>query len=542
MAEQQYRDYIFFKNIPNPAYPDDPEAPEEITVQIDPNTEEGQSKRVAINTIKHSDVYLATHDGEGNRLPYCERSFISFTYGGRHIEDFGAIAVTEGDRWSHPMYAEFSDITNNPEVYDGQLYWDTHHGANTWELQLSTDCMTEQNLNDFKNWFKPGVIRELILAEHPNRAIMARISGTPSMSVLPFEEREEVLLGSNTYTLKTTVYKGEISISFVMDYPFWYAKCNTIVLPSPDIAYADNSNYAAGTFCVEDGVKIIYEDNLIMGTVPSRTFIGDEVSNSITIAGVGESTPSYGYLYYAGIAPCKPIIEFDLTPRLSDNTTGYIDSPHNSIGGGGENPYNYIRFESENSYDLNITTAGIYSSYNYARQILADYATGVSWEELRVAFRNYIKHANVRAYMMRLVDKYRSTSNSEVVTAENVEDMEEYMVNYLYDPESTTTPPALAAAHYEIDCETGRARITVNHCTLTYDETQDSWTTNYSSVTEDAGDMLKSKYLKLEDRNYLLDNHTCGTWDITHKQYAYRISTNFPELNNFKVSYKNMYY
>ena len=1014
--------------------------------------------QVPINTIKHSDVYLATHDGEGNRLPYCERSFISFTYGGRHIEDFGAIAVTEGDRWSHPMYAEFSDITNNPEVYDGQLYWDTHHGANTWELQLSTDCMTEKNLNDFKNWFKPGVIRELILAEHPNRAIMARVSAVPAMSVLPFEEDSEVTLGSTSYKVRSTVYKGEISLSFVMDYPFWYAKNNILTLPDPeseipDIVYPNGQNYS-GNFNVEDSVKIIIEDNLVaddyisiqaegaiaafespieanltsvevtidpvqdlhgydnpwpagggknlfspptsvmvqdgitvettssgevwihgtstkesgytsfdFGSIPtsiinqtvttsinekmlgigvlfgsgngnlnltladtvtyktgeyldggsfqcrinvrydvgtidkkfkiqlevgstatawspysnicpisgwtgvqvSRTgknlssvseyadtqqprnfwgtnwpsmisvlnalpvgtytitinfktttigndnptvgmpyilatvgenviaitaynvqsdtspsvgkiytktvtftiepetkgnisycylycgngvstsgtfeifniqlelgstatdyepytgttypiswqtaagtvyggtldvtsgvltvthafetitkdsawysfttgtgnssaviqlsewqnvkyvdgissyngaisstgvelqnywvnarqnescanmgfayssggqlrvhmtdivsitdlasfkaafpdtqicyplatpityqlasqqitalkgannvwrdtgdtaidftpgmvspgyFIGDIETGVITLRNEAGSNPSYGYMYYAGTAPCRPIIEFDLTPVANATTGYYIAIPRNSIGTVSEqtNPYNYIRFESENKYDLNITTSGIYSTYNYARQILDEYATGVSWEELRVAFRDYLKHYDVRAFMMRIVDRCQNGSEEAVISSTDVTNMLNWMQDYLKD---ATNPSILASAHYVINCETGRARIEVNHCTLVYDELQDSWTPTYEIVEEDAGDMLKSKYLKLEDRNYLLDNHTCGTWDITHKQYAYRISTNFPELNNFKVSYKNMYY
>lgn len=601
---------------------------------------------VAVNTTRYTDVYKATHDGSGNRLSYAKRSFISFTYGGKHIEDFGVIAITEGDRLVHPAYADFTDIVSTPEVYDGQLYWDTHHKANTWELKLATDSMTEENLTNFKNWFRPGVIRELILAEHANRAILARVAATPSISILPFEDNIDTVFGK----IKSTLYKGEITLNFVMDYPFWYAKCNTIAIPSSDIVYIDGSDYNTDNLNVEDSLKVMLEDNLVLNvnqwdgqtesgyydvstgaktggstwtrckdyipvsastkyyfywdypntgsfgallfynesktllsaitassevvnkviTTPADCayitfyaknawfdnvdisinypasittytpytsnevpFIGDEIQTGVTIG----NTPTYSYMYYAGNAPCRPIIEFDLVPRLND-TTGYIDSPHNSIGGGGASPYNYIRFESENQYDLNITTAGIYSSYNYARQILTDYAEGISWEELRVAFRDNIKHYNVRAYMMRLVDKYRSASSSEEVTAADIAGIKADMSDYLL---ASAGSSSLASAHYVIDCENGRATITVNHCTLTYDETQETWSTNYSSVTEDAGDMLKSKYLELEDRNYLMSNHTIGDWSNNHK-YGYCISTNFPTLSNFKVSYKNMYY
>ena len=497
--------------------------------------EEGASApSIAVNTTRYTDVYKATHDGSGNRLSYAKRSFISFTYGGKHIEDFGVIAITEGDRLTHPAYADFTDIVSTPEVYDGQLYWDSHHKANTWEFKLATDAMTEENLTNFKNWFKPGVIRELILAEHANRAILARVAATPSISILPFEDNIKTTIGSTTYNVKTTLYKGEITLNFVMDYPFWYAKSTSYSIPNPDITYTDGNDYS-GNFNVEDTLKIILEDNLPTGAHSNVPFVGDAVQNGVTIG----NTPTYTYMYYAGNAPCHPIIEFDLVPRLND-TTGYIDSPHNSIASGGVNPYNYIRFESENQYDLNITTAGIYSSYNYARQILTDYAEGVSWEELRVAFRDNIKHYNARAYMMRLVDKYRSASSSEAVTAADVTGMKADMVDYL---RASAGSSSLASAHYVIDCENGRATITVNHCTLTEDSTTTphTWTTNYTSTEEDAGDMLKSSYLELEDRNYLTSNHTIGSWAVNHK-YNYRISTNFPSLTNFKVSYKNMYY
>jgi hypothetical protein len=48
-------------------------------------------------------------------------------------------------------------------------------------------------------WFKPGIVKELILAEHPNRAIMARVNSAPEMSMLPFEEKTTVVMAGNEY-------------------------------------------------------------------------------------------------------------------------------------------------------------------------------------------------------------------------------------------------------------------------------------------------------------------------------------------------------
>ena len=67
---------------------------------------------------KRTQVFMATHDGAGNRLPLMERSFMSFTYGGRRIEDF-SLLVSLDDRLNKNMYAEFEDSTTDYTTIDG---------------------------------------------------------------------------------------------------------------------------------------------------------------------------------------------------------------------------------------------------------------------------------------------------------------------------------------------------------------------------------------------------------------------------------------
>jgi len=64
------------------------------------------------------------------------RSFISFSYGGRQIEDFNLLAVVDGDRITRPGYSPFSDITSEYSVLDGQQYWGTHFDAKELTLLL----------------------------------------------------------------------------------------------------------------------------------------------------------------------------------------------------------------------------------------------------------------------------------------------------------------------------------------------------------------------------------------------------------------------
>jgi len=70
------------------------------------------------------------------------RSFISFSYGGKNIEDFNLIATVSGDRWQANGYANFNDLTTSYDVLDGQFFWGSHYSTYELSLELSTDGIT----------------------------------------------------------------------------------------------------------------------------------------------------------------------------------------------------------------------------------------------------------------------------------------------------------------------------------------------------------------------------------------------------------------
>jgi hypothetical protein len=72
-----------------------------------------------VTTERRSQVFQATHDREGSLLPSRLRSFISFSFGGRNIEDFNLIACCEGDTMTRRAYAEFEDLTSEYDIMDG---------------------------------------------------------------------------------------------------------------------------------------------------------------------------------------------------------------------------------------------------------------------------------------------------------------------------------------------------------------------------------------------------------------------------------------
>lgn len=228
-------------------------------------------------------VYDATHRGDGLRLPYMNRSFISFSFGGKYIEDFGLIAVTNGDRISRDGSSNFDNLTTSYEVVNGQLYWGTYFQGNTLHLNLATDGITQRQLDDFLHWFRGGETRELILSEHPNRGIFARVAEPPALSLLPFEQQTSFKVQYDTFKTSTTLYRGEIELVFQMDEPFWHAIENIFGYYDEETGiyhdtfidangiersiFDSNNNKDAVKVMLEDGIPFssMIQDNMLLG-------------------------------------------------------------------------------------------------------------------------------------------------------------------------------------------------------------------------------------------------------------------------------------
>ena len=181
-----------------------------------------------VQVTRRSQVYQATHGGDGKRLPLMNRSFISFTFGGKPIEDFNLIATFSNNSLDRAGYAPFEDTVSTYTNLDGQQYWATHYQANSLEFTLSTDGIDEQMLNSFLYWFRAGDTKELVLAEHPNRAILARVAEPPHLDLLPFEEQVTHMINDEPHYTSTTLYKGNITLHLVMDESHWYSIMNIL--------------------------------------------------------------------------------------------------------------------------------------------------------------------------------------------------------------------------------------------------------------------------------------------------------------------------
>lgn len=229
----------------------------------------GQLPLVEVQKVHHGQVYKLTHTGEGETSPYIDRAYISFTYGGRKIQDFGLIATTVNDRVQRQSPPSHEDRTTDYKMLHGQFYWGSRYNAREMNLTLATDGMTQRQLDDFKQWFRAGEIRQLIMAEHPNRGIMARVASSPLVSIVPFTRKEWITIDEQQEQITVGQYKGTIQLSFVMDDPFWYAinsLLGEIVEDENGVnklqPYWTNAKGQVVHQLDDDAKKVVYEDNI----------------------------------------------------------------------------------------------------------------------------------------------------------------------------------------------------------------------------------------------------------------------------------------
>lgn len=531
-------------------------------------------------------VYKATHEivgEEWKRSSLMNKSFISFSYGGKFIEDFDLIAVINNDRLQRPIYGNFEDSVTTYETLDGQYYWGTHFTNNSLDLILATDGITEAKLNEFKAWFSPGSIRELWLSENPNRGIMARISTAPTYSFIPFEEKITHTIDTIKYSTSTTIYKGEINLSFIMDDPFWYSRAPLINYYYYDVddkiaSMTDvRTDGALDTLNDKDFIKIIAEDNIphismlqtdaflaenkcamIYGssdTSIGSQIVGDDVNQGdYTYAHIDDGELPYtaiigvvlgerrnneyqvnlntdintSYLYYSGTAPSKPIITFTLKPYISNY---FIAAPFNKYTTELSNShYNILTIGNAK---LKFSTPSLYNGYNQAISIVNSINSGDAFLDVETALRIGVNEYYARAWSLHSL---RLLNNANYVSDGGAILNKDSFFNQFYIEMRkfiTDNNDNYLTATFTFNSQTGETRGNFNIRAIV------NGAETFLVISETTGDMLKSGHIILKERNYpnehgIISNVNCSA-----------ITTDYPTiaggLQNLLISFKNMY-
>lgn len=179
-----------------------------------------------------------------------QKEYIDFSFAGRHISDFGLVAVTSGDRYSFKGSPEFQDETSTVNGVWGQYYWGTNFKTITYEYSLATDGMTERQFEEFKSVFQPGKYGQFYEDTWFNKYCYARVSKVVNFTFIPFQEEVEVA----GVKFQGRIYKGECKLTLIQDRPFKYSFYQVLDSKISDLHTLNDNGEAA--------VRMMYYNNI----------------------------------------------------------------------------------------------------------------------------------------------------------------------------------------------------------------------------------------------------------------------------------------
>ena len=135
--------------------------------------------------------------------------YVGFTFNGVHSSELGIVRVSDGSRFNENLLPTIQDKTVQVPGGDGMHFFGSYYTQKQFNVPYAFDAMTEEQLNRLKVLLGDKKPHDLIFDEAPYKVYYAKVSGTASITHIPFEE------GATN-----RVYKGEGSIQFTAYNPF----------------------------------------------------------------------------------------------------------------------------------------------------------------------------------------------------------------------------------------------------------------------------------------------------------------------------------
>lgn len=161
--------------------------------------------------------------------------FIGFTYNGKHcIKHFNIYRTSDGSRYNDDLVPSMNDKTADIPGGDGQYYFYTKHKTKQFSISIAFEHLTESLYREMREWLDGKGIHDLIFDEAPYKVYSAKVTGTPQLKTLCFDEKNE----SGAIE---RIYKGEGTIQFTCYYPYAHTPNATTKVHTS----AANTNFGA---------------------------------------------------------------------------------------------------------------------------------------------------------------------------------------------------------------------------------------------------------------------------------------------------------
>ena len=135
--------------------------------------------------------------------------FIGFTYNGKHsINDLKIYRTSDGSRYNETLNPTITDKTVEIIGSEGPILTSSYHKTRAFQIKFAYDNLTEEEFYGLSKVFDGKGIHDLIFDECPYKVYKAKVTGTPSLKYICFEEGEK------------DIYKGEGTVNFTCYEPY----------------------------------------------------------------------------------------------------------------------------------------------------------------------------------------------------------------------------------------------------------------------------------------------------------------------------------
>ena len=147
--------------------------------------------------------------------------FLAFSFNGLHSwDDFKIYRTISGDRHDLPTVGQIKDITVEVPGGDGLYYFESFHREKKFSISFAFDNLTEIQLSRLKQWLNGKELGDLWFEEAPYKVYTAKVTGKPTLKVIPFERVKKETSSGTLKEYIETYYKGEGNVEFTAFWPY----------------------------------------------------------------------------------------------------------------------------------------------------------------------------------------------------------------------------------------------------------------------------------------------------------------------------------
>ena len=139
-------------------------------------------------------------------LYYNDTDFIGFSFGGVHSDTLKIIRTSNGSRYDLPLNAQIKDSVVEVLQGDGQMFFSSQFTTKTYNVEFAFDNLEEVDIRRLQQVFNGKEVKELIFDEEPYKVYEAKVTGTPALKTICFEERGRPRVYKGTGTVGFTCY------------------------------------------------------------------------------------------------------------------------------------------------------------------------------------------------------------------------------------------------------------------------------------------------------------------------------------------------